>query len=226
MNDINFLPAHYLMRMHRAARLRRHALLGVALLLGIAGWAFVAHQRTEGLRDYAAALDSQVQAIRGQSAEVARLQAQRVGLIESVRIHRELAMSIAPTQVLAAIGNAMPQPLSLTELSMNARRPRPTSAAELRSSQTASRRKAAPIRDAEPDVLRISIVGLSPDDMHVANFVGNLGETRLFANVKMAYSRPVEVANVTGREFRVDMEVPLDREYRVRELTQGVADAH
>jgi hypothetical protein len=49
----------------------------------------------------------------------------------------------------------------------------------------------------------------------VADFVGRLSDYPLFSNVKMLYSRAVVAGELQAREFRIELEVPLDRDYRM-----------
>ncbi len=57
--------------------------------------------------------------------------------------------------------------------------------------------------------------GLAPTDMEIADFVGRLSSYPLFTNVKMDYSRAVQVKELKAREFHVQFEVPLDRDYKL-----------
>jgi hypothetical protein len=67
------------------------------------------------------------------------------------------------------------------------------------------------------------MTGLAPSDVEVADFVGRLSDSPLFTSVKMGYSRAAQAGKLRARQFSIDLEVPLDREYRP--AGKEVADA-
>lgn len=99
------------------------------------------------------------------------------------------------------------------------------------SSKTAKPAHAAAIKPTPSDeALLIEFSGLAPNDVEVANLVGALSDNPAFSGVKMLYSRSVTTRGVIGREFRMEMQVPLDRDYRLdgdgrKAKTQEVAHA-
>lgn len=210
MKPVNFLPEQFVRQ--RAARRRRsqHIVLVAAVAVGLVGWWLTGAAQVEILREQAQTLQDQVEDAHGQLSEVNILRQKRADLIQQVRIQRELAQPIQHAQVLSMLGRAMPPAVGATEMLVLAQR-NPLKQAPPPGTKA---RRAREVKPLEPEKLKIELTGLSPSDEQVANFMANLAQEPVFSNVKLLYSRPVTVGRLIGREFRLEMEVMLDRDYR------------
>jgi hypothetical protein len=139
-------------------------------------------------------------------------------LQHQVKVQQELLMPINVTEVIATLGQLMPESLTCRELVMTATEPKP------RPVQT-DPKKSTP-RPVETPVMRVEIVGLAPTDTDVANFVDQLTANPLFEAVKLDYTRPTSISTVTARLFRIEMQIPLNRYYEpATPRGEEVADA-
>jgi Tfp pilus assembly protein PilN len=213
MNQINFLPPDYVDHRSRQRRVLRQMLLVIGVVAGLGAWYAVTNQRLAGQEQLAVSLESMTVASRQQSAEIQTLREQQTRLSRLLRLRQQLTVPLTHTQVLATIGQVMPEPLCLQRLTIVGRRPVPES--------TEANRGNIP---AAPNALHVTLAGLSPDDGEVANFVGRLTDHALFNDVKLMFSRPLEVNGLRGREFLIEMEIPLDRDFAP--TAPEVAHAH
>ncbi len=221
MNQVNFLPkSYYEQRKHRWVSLRQSMMIFL-IVGGIVGWYAHAQHQNAGMTAYARTITLQAEAMHREAAEARILAAQESTLSREVRIQHELAPAIDHTQVLTALAAAMPPSLVAHDISILCRKP---------VVQPVTDRKARPARSrtsekVERDLMRIAVTGLAPDDAFVAEFVAALGKHPLFQNVKIVSSRPTEDGLLIGRQYRVEMEVAMDQDYRVTSLMPAPAVA-
>lgn len=225
MNAIDFVPAHY-----RESQRGRRRVLRQAALLGLvtacmAAWHWSNNARLAELEMLASIAQDHARATESQLREMAVLETRRQTILRQTQLQRELSLPIGVTPAVATLAKLMPPGLAATRLSVSL--PRPAPAPKLPSAKGKGHGPAVPAaKEPEPTLpMRLEITGLAPDDMAIADFVGRISAQPLFANVKMTYSRAAQAHGVRGREFRVEMEVPLDREYRPAKSAGEVAGA-
>ena len=211
MNEINFLPAKYArMRAKRRRGVRQTALVGI-LTLALAGWWLEQQRQTSIERNKVDTAEAEVAAARTQMQELMKLREEHKHLIHELNIQRELAQPVNHTQVIATLGSLLPSSVTLTQLTMDTKRPPPKAVKKDDSKSTnSSETKKVAKRD---DRIKIDLEAVAPNDLTVANLVGTLSSHPLFTNVMMRYSRADEFQGVSGRRFRLEMTVGLDRQY-------------
>ncbi|MEX0777600.1 MAG: PilN domain-containing protein [Phycisphaeraceae bacterium] len=223
MNEINFLPRAYVIEQMRQRRVRREfALIAMAIMV-MAGWFLIAQARMDQLSFYTQEVESQAQVMREQVKQAIDREAQRTVLSRQFRIQRELAPALSYSQVLATIGALLPRSMAIRDLSMLGRQPTVDLPSGGKSGGGDASAAQAP--DRQPDAIRITLVGVAPSDTEVANFVGALADHPLFANVKLLYCKSAEVGPLLAREYRIEVEVPLDRQFKPRKAGTEVAHA-
>jgi Tfp pilus assembly protein PilN len=211
MNQINFLPADFVEEQVRHHRIYREAVWVAVTLLAIGGWCVSSRGSLDSLGSYASALQQEAAAVREQVSEMTKLQLQQKTLLHQVRIQRELLQPLNTTAVLATISELMSPSMALTSLELTGTRPVPAPRPP-NDPRTGEPLKVAP-KPKPPQMLRLELVCLAPSDVDVANFVGRLSDHAMFTNVKMLYSRATVVSDLQAREFRIEMDVPLARDY-------------
>ncbi|MCC7191402.1 MAG: hypothetical protein IT444_01360 [Phycisphaeraceae bacterium] len=213
MNEINFLPQVFIEQQTRHHRVHRELVWVAVTLLAIVGWYASSRGSLDSLESYANALRDEADAVRDQVSEMEKLRIQQKSLLHQVKIQRELTQPINTTSVLATVAKLMSPSMALTSLELQGTRPVPAPAPpKLKEGEVAP-----PPKPAQRQILRLEFIGLAPSDVEIANFVGRLSDHQLFSNVKMIYSRATVVTELQAREFRIELEVPLDRDYKVAE---------
>ena len=206
MNEVNFLPETFLRQQARQARVLRQAALLAVVVVGMATWFFTTRQQARNLETWAESLEFETQARQRQVDEMEKLQLVNLELDKQLRVQRQLEQPIGVSHVVASIGRLMPDAVSVTELTVVGKSPRPVSSGHT---------KAWRAGEAEAvDVLAINLAGIAPRDADIANFVGALSDHGLFVNVKLRYTRSTELQNLSVREFHLELEVPLDRQFK------------
>mgnify|MGYP005844823809 CR=1 FL=1 len=227
MNQVNFLPETFVRT--RAAKKRRFGHVGIAAMVAavLGSWWYVENSTLSAIRDLEHQLEAQVGQARTELTQVQQLTAQRKVLMHQDQIRRQLAQPVSHTHVIEMIGQVMPRSITMIDLTMVARRDALPAAA----TKTAKPGNAVAVKTTPSDeALLIEFSGLAPNDVEVANLVGALSDNPAFTGVKMLYSRSVTTRGVIGREFRMELQVPLDRDYRPhgdgpKAKTQEVAHA-
>jgi Tfp pilus assembly protein PilN len=222
MTQVNFLPASFLERRAGRRRTWRQCalVLAVAACTGVWVW-----RRQDGLN----ALETQLQTMNRQLAgdadqrgQAADLEARCQALDRQLRTRQELEQPVQATAVAATLARLMPPSIGLTSLTLVAPRPTPAPKAE----DDKPRPEAGEAARPAPELLRVELVGIAPEDVEVADFVGRLTQCPLFTDVKMLYSRALQTPDLQGRQFRIELAVPLDRRYTpAAEPAGGVAHA-
>lgn len=219
MNTVNFLPASFQQDRQRRRRVRRQWALILLTLLAIAGWYVFASGRQSGLELQALSLEKQADAVQALATQAVQLQEHRALLRQKVRVKQELAQPISHTQVIALLGSLLPERATLTSMVILGRKPNlPDPTAATGRTPTASRAAT------DPDNLRVSLSVLATNDLDIAAFLSALGTNPLFENVKLLYTRATEVNQSPMRESRIELGIPLERNYRSK--SQEVAHAN
>lgn len=219
--QINFLPHWYVERIDQRRWAERRIMI-VLVLIAICGsvWIVTHSQRLE-LDRQLSALQSQVIAAEGKLTEVTKLQKAERELERSLRIYRQLARPICFHDVNATLGALTPENVFLNDL--NAR----VTKIEQRIPVPGEKdRFGKPrVRMEHSEILLIELRGVAPSNLQIANYVGQLAGSNLFRDVKMIKSREEEQRGVSVRQFEIQMQVPLDRAYRLDASKDEVANA-
>lgn len=201
MDNIDFLPKRIKQKRGRKRVLKRQ---GAVLMLGAVALMAIAHVNQA--------------AIARANAELADLQDRQHRLAETLkvipdltanlaeaaikqRINRELGSRLTVNAVLAELGRLLPPAGSLTALEYNTVEIRPK-ASPVKTAAAIATHKNVP---AEKRV-RLTLVGVAPTDVDVANFIGQLSGCPLLAEVNMGYAKMVAIdqGRRTARSFQVN----------------------
>lgn len=201
MLDIDFLPERIRLHRQRRARITR---LGVLLVLAgcVLGAVGLANQRR------VAEAEKQLAGIRGQSDTLAAqlqrkagLQARLEQLMVKERISRHLGSRVNVLDIAHELERLLPPTMMLQEMKLDTVRLDDPAAAR----HAGPRPVAAGQATADPQGIRrlhLSFTGVAPDDVAVANFIGQLSACPLFEDVAMGYTRTITYREYHAREFQ------------------------
>jgi len=218
-HDVNFVPEWYVAQRQRRASLRRQAMLMIVMLAGMGVLFGLTRQKVVGLKQYHQSLTAQLNAAEFQLTEVAKLQQARASLSDQMKIYREIARPLTHGQMISTLAALTPESVFLSGVNGETR--------------IEERRRVIPAggengRDKtvidRVETIFVDLEGVAPSNVEIANYIGRLAGSNLFRNVKMEFSRSGEIDDALTREFRISMEVPLDRPY-IFNAPQEVADA-
>lgn len=216
MSQVNFLPRSYIERKARRARTVRQTALVSCVIAAVGAWYVGSRHSLADLDSYARSLESQAHAAADQVSEVKQLEAKLDELHRDHAAMRQIVPSISTTNLIAAVSARVPSGVAVTNLHVRGEPPRPAEKLASGLSQPT-----LPTQERRIPPVKIEMTGIAPGDEKIADFVGRLSEFAAFTNVKMVYSRSVQSGQLLGREFRVEMETPMNREYQPVDAEQG-----
>lgn len=204
--QIDLIPQSCRVALGRRARIRRW--IGV-YALGIGGVvaACISTAATESNRAKERdALQRDVRMKWEQNEEAQRVWKQIQELEGTIARYERLAWPVRITDVIAVIGEQLPQSLALTSLTLTPRQ----------ESVSVSRGRARD-KTKKPELPRtlmaIEIEGVAPTDLALSQFVSGIEAHPMFRSVVLDFARSRQVDGVDARGFRVTCEVDLSARY-------------
>ncbi len=206
MNQIDFLPSRFHKRRARQDRAVWEFTLCAAVAIVLVLATVTMHARSAILRDAVESAEGDAKHNETQARERDRLTNSRRALAKQLHVYRMTALPIDTADVLASIAELAPPGITLNSMRMRSKEYRPSG-------------KPTPIGSPkEPETgwvaLSIELDAVAPSDDQIVDFVAKLERHPAFEGVKIRHSRAGEVAGYAVREFRLDLSVPLDRDYK------------
>jgi len=219
MSQVNFLPQSYCRKRRREKRAVYEIVVVMVVIAAMASWYQQASMSIGDLERQAEGLEASQRLVKQEDQQITRLKAEYVSLSKQVAVRREVTLPVTHTQIVATIAEAMPASIGLEEVNVRGERPAPK-AVEATGDKKSKvdtrnkiRKKTNKAETNQHASIAIDLVGISPDDAKIADFVGRLADNALFQEVKLEYTRSAEVDRLIGRRFRVTMKVPTDCDY-------------
>lgn len=206
--DIEFLPDWY--RRARERR-RRVALQGWLTLLaaGAVGlWTFSAGRNVTNAEGALGAIDRDLNQSVAQIRKRGELEKLRAQLKDRERIDTRLGANVELSRVFSLLDHALPAGVAILEADIDTTdRPRP------QSERAAG--AAGPQRETTVDhMLLVTVKGVSPTNVEVANFMETLLASKMCQPVRLAYARDrVDSGHVMcefALDFSLDLSMPGD----------------
>jgi len=223
MSLINFLSESYLQQASRHRRRCRHLSLNAIVLVCLVGWGLVERGENVTLKQRSEDMKAEEATARSQMNEIIKIRSEHADLKHRFKVQHELHQPISHTQILATFSELLPLSVSLTELHVITKRPPPQPLENVSKKNRHNRKKTS--KDQTPDRIddqvEIELDGLAPDDLTIAQLIGDLSDHPLFDQVAMQYARPVDMRDINGRQFRLSMRVRLDRRFKVQEMAHA-----
>lgn len=196
MREVDFLPESY----HRSLRLRRSLirqgwLMGALLLAAVLRAVLLRHHASAAAAE-ATRVQAQVLAANVQLAEADALMKAKALWAARERQIESLGAHVGAARVLAALDEAMPGGVALTDLQFDE---------DGRPSTTAPATAPAVRR------LRVRVEGVAVTAGELQKFVGKLGGQPFFEGVTVGFSRDVIESGRAVRQFELSLSVDLNR---------------
>lgn len=205
MNSVDFLPER--IRRQRQSR-ARHIRQGYLLVLLVAGLVVLGLVRSHAVREARAELHL----LRKRTANAERqlamrrsLEGELKDLLIKKRIDERLGSRANVLAVLSELQSVLPPSMSLTALDVET--------VEVQDGRRGKARGAGPRgtipkaasvggSDTAESRVHVTLTGLAPTDVDVANFIGQLSASPLFEDVSMSYARNVEFRGRSARAWK------------------------
>ena len=216
MSIVNLLPEDYLRRrMQQRANVMCSVLFGV-VMTGVLSAAVVSNQSIRHTREVSHRVSTAYADAAGQIEQMNQLMSQRQTMLRKAETTAQLLERIPRSTVLAVVTNAVPQHMSLVDVSLTT---------QTLITRAEARRKAPkgtkPSTDAlgslkAPNVQETSTImevsGMAGTDVDVARFIANLASNPLMRSVDLVFSQEELVETVPVRKFQVRMELNVQAE--------------
>lgn len=202
MDHVNFLPQRIRSQRAKRGRRVRQAYLLLLCAAALVGLGYVRQHRVEAARADVALLKGSAEDLRQQAARRDVLQRQLQDLSIRKQVQEHLGSRVSAQVVLAELHRQMPPSLCLTSLELETMEVPLARKALTNVSVRATVAGGAERRPETAKRLRLTLTGLAPNDVDVANFIGQLSSSPLFEDVNMGYSRSVTYKGRMAREFR------------------------
>lgn len=200
MDRIDFLPERIRVKRQRNRRLVLQANLLVACVVALAALAYVRQGKlTQAQAELNLLCERSAEA--GRQLELkASLERQQAELMIMQRIEGHLGSRVNTLDVLAEIERLMPESMVLADLSIEAMEVSDKSRKNGAAAVTPI--SATPGQERTVKRLRLVLTGLAPNDVDVANFIGQMSASPLFEDVNMGYAKNVVYHGRGAREFQ------------------------
>ncbi|MEJ5259896.1 MAG: PilN domain-containing protein [Anaerohalosphaeraceae bacterium] len=225
MATINFVPDDYIQQRQSSRANSLYLILLVAVLCGIGATFSVLKMRQRSVQAELNELSRQLSQAKEQIAKLEELKSKNKTRLNVMMMTASLIEPVPRSILLACLTNNLPGGVSLTALDMKERErpktPTPASAAPKAGTAqkptasvkpgpaTANAASSVPAAPPEPEVT-LTIEGLAPSDIEVANYIANLSEAVLFDQVQLVQSQERDVEGIKFREFRLTARIRPD----------------
>ena len=201
MQNIDFLPEKIKERRARHHRLVRQGYLLVVCLIAMAALGHIRQVRISRAEAQIVLLGQRVTNVRQQLGMKADLERQQAELLIKKRIDDLLGSRVNTLDLQAELERVLPASMTLTRLNIEAVEVRvpvkPVKIGVAQAAPGARRQKQETIKR-----VRVSLTGLAPTDVAVANFIGQLSASPVFEDVSMDYTKNVIFRKHLAREFQ------------------------
>ncbi len=233
-NNMSFLPEDYIQkRVERRTNLICLSLFGVVLIGVVGAYVVTNGQRMQVLKDQKQ-INAQYAEAAKSLAQLTELQQRRKQLLSKAQVTATLIEPVPRSNLLAELINRMPGTVTLTECKLASKKlaapkPKPVAAASAlaNAKQAAEQKQQAKAAPAAPRYLvTITMEGLAPTDIQVAQYMTELARCELLDEVDLAYSEAERVDDITMREFKVVMTLDEAADVRLIEPLLAPGDGN
>ena len=205
MKDIDFLPERIKVSRARRRRVTRQAYLLGACVLCLALLAYIRYGRIERTRRELAMLSDRFSTVERQLQCRQGLELERAELLIIQRIQNHLGSRIDALDLMAELEKLLPPAMVLTHMTVESMNVAIQLEPAVQMNMTS---RAMPV-GANPFLterkvrrVHLTLTGMAPNDVDVANFIGQLSASDLFEDVSMGYAKTMPFKERIAREFQ------------------------
>lgn len=201
IGTVNLLPEWYLRQQRLRRQLHVRIFLMVILAGALGGWICAERTHIRSLHGQRDELAKQCTMIRDLSPDLEQAQHELERLQGLQLAFRDLGNTAPMSALTQQIQNNLTEGMALSRLTIDVR-PEPVKA------------KDGTIDAANPkfhDVARLTVVGIAPNDVLIAQLIGKLSANPLFTDLSLNYTRTELLHDYDVRRFEIQMVIDLDR---------------
>jgi hypothetical protein len=202
MKTVNLLPDWYLNEHRQKKRLALHFALMLALGGAMLTWHMMGRNETTRLLAQRDQLARQAATLVDPTADIAKAEAEKRRLENLQVAFRELGNTIPMSAVVQQVINDMTTGMSLSRVVVEVRQQ------AVKGSGFVGDVKNPPKYH---DVAYLTVVGVAPNDVQIAQLIGKISSNVLFNDVSLNYTRTELLRDYNVRRFEIQMNMDLER---------------
>src|SRR4051812_19437119 len=199
MHDLEFLPDWYPQTRRRRRLVLLQGWLTMVVLFGLGGWILLAERNIAVAEDSLRALKGQLSQTDAQLAEMDKLDVMRKQLSQQNQILSRIGLYVEACAMVHRVDSVMPRQMSLTAIRLENEEKVDNSAVQVVKGDQAIDRR-----------LKVTVQGVCPTDVDLANFMTQLAAERYFDMVNLTYAREKSENNHVMREFEITFSINLN----------------
>ena len=221
MSNASFLPEDYLaQKAERRSNIICLVLFGV-VMTAVVGAFFVTNRSARMEKEQNAAVNISYQQAAPQIEDFKQLEQQKAEMLNKAELASALVERVPRSILLAELINRMPERLSLLEFELKSEKVKAAtstgsktvrgSSGSLKSSAPERAKTKQEASDEPPKIepprykAAITMKGVAPTDVELANFMAALNSYSLLRDVALEYSEQKEIEGRSLREFKITM---------------------
>ncbi|MCG3181605.1 MAG: hypothetical protein BIFFINMI_04003 [Phycisphaerae bacterium] len=211
-NQINFLPEDYLeKRRQQRTNILCLVLFGV-VMAGLIGAFMLVEKRQAAAADDQDRVNTRLADVGQQLAWIDQMEKQKQKMIHKADVTASLLERRPRHYIIAEITNALPNGAGLTSVELTTKEEKPKTDAKTAVKNSRTSRAVKPARpDDEPTPMKVTeqikVMGMAANDKVVSKFIANLGESELFDEVNLLFSKEFTYDKEVVRQFLVLIDV-------------------
>lgn len=213
MLNVNFVPDDYVQSNESRRTNLMYLILFGLVMAGLSGAFLTIKVRQRAIAAKERYVDEQMAEAKAAIAQFEQLEQRRAAMMKTALTTAELQEPVPRSVLLAALTNELPSGVSLVKLEIEQQEPknRPygsgsNTPAQTKYQQARDRIAAAAEAELSPEKrlqTHISMEGVAPSDVHVADYIGNLSCSSLLKNVALVESKEKENDQSKFRYFKL-----------------------
>jgi Tfp pilus assembly protein PilN len=201
MRELDLLPKWYRQTLSHRKWVVAQGWITVALGLALSVWVVLVQQNIHSARGAWFSLQGQLKQSKSQLGEVASLEERRRQWLTQAQVISRLGVHVEASRLIRALDTAMPREISLSQLQVDTEEKKPDAPPAgllVDANQTSLRQ------------LRLTLQGVAPTDLDLANFMSQLSEVPFFEQVAITYVKELYDNGRIMRSFEITFSVPLN----------------
>ena len=203
MRDLDLLPKWYRQTLSHRKLVVAQGWITVGLGLALSTWVVLVQQSIHSARGAWFSLEGQLNQSKSQLDEMALLEERRRQWLAQAQVISRLGLHVEASRLIRALDTAMPREISLSQLQVDTEEKIPEAV-------PAGRLVAAPANQSVVRQLRVTLQGVAPTDLDLANFMSQLSTVPFFEQVTINYVKELYDNGRIMRSFEITFSVPLN----------------
>ena len=205
---VNFLPSWYGNRVKQEHANKRRRNLIILLLCGVLpAFAYLRHYRNELHYAFENQM-SQVDSVRDRVDQITKFRNEEQLIAKELADYKRVFKPINYSRITGTMGRMFPAGVSLKSLDLETQQK-----VVAKSRRSTSKLKSKSATTTRQEIVFVELQGMAPSDIAIANMIGMLHDSNMFSEIDLDYSRQGSIKGVQTRDFKLSMQVPLNREY-------------